>query len=82
MQKDTYTDLELVIYFDEISKGYCYKQAAENVGYDMIKIEWTMNDYEVRCHVVDLSMAAGAKIRSGDLPIPHRHDGLYDKYNC
>jgi len=82
VQKDTYIDSELIIYFEEISKGYCYKQSAENIGYDLDKIERTLNDYEVRCHLLDLSMVAGAKIRAGELAVPDRHDGLYDKYNC
>lgn len=79
--KDTYTDEELKPYFDEIAKGYCYKQSAENIGYNLDKLESTLNDVEVRIHIVDLSMVAGAKIRIGELPVPSRHDGLYDKYN-
>ena len=80
MDKEVYTDEELIPYFEEMSKGYCYKQSAENIGFDMEKLERTMSDLEVRIHIVDLSIAAGAKIRAGNLAVPDRHDGLYDKY--
>jgi len=37
-------------------------------------------DDETLGYAIDLSMVAGAKIRSGDIDVPDRHDGLYDEY--
>lgn len=73
-----YTDEELKPYFAEVAKGYPVKQAAYNAGLDFSSK--TFDDYEVRCHSLDLSCAAGALIKLGRLPVPDRWDGLFDEY--
>jgi len=76
-----YTDKELMPWFDEIAKGYCYKQACKRAGLDHDKLHDTMySDDEVMWHMLDLSTYAGALIRSGKLEVPDRWDGLYDEY--
>jgi hypothetical protein len=79
---EIYSDEELKIFFRYILQGYCYKQSTAKAGYDQRRIEWTLHtDYDVRCHMLDLSMAAGAFIREGIMdPPPDRWDGLYDEY--
>jgi hypothetical protein len=77
-----YSDHELIPFFSEIEKGYCYKQAADKCLYPR---EWVLNtlysDDDTMGHMLDLSMAAGELIRTGLLPAPSdRYDGLYDKY--
>ncbi len=52
----TYSDEELKVFFEQISKGFTYKEATANVHYDLDIMERTMNDYDVRCHILDLSM--------------------------
>jgi len=65
-------------FFKQISKGYCIKQSADICLYPR---DWVWNtiysDDEVADHTLYLSMVAGAKIKAGDLPIPHRYDRLY-----
>ena len=38
------------------------------------------SDDETLGYAIDLSMVAGARIRKGELAVPARWDGLYDKY--
>jgi len=38
------------------------------------------SDDETIGYAIDLSMVAGARIRKGELAVPARWDGLYDKY--
>lgn len=78
---EIYTDEELVPYFAEMAKGYCCGQTDDRCGYSRQKVMDTIySDDEVFEHVIDLSMVAGAKIRKGELEVPDRYDGLYDKY--
>lgn len=77
-----YSDEEMMPFFDEIAKGYCYKQAADRCLYPR---EWVLNtiysDDEVFDHMLSLSMQAGARIRAGLQPAPpDRYDGLYESY--
>ena len=77
-----YSDHEMMPFFDEIAKGYCYKQAAARCLYPD---EWVLNtiysDDEVSDHMLSLSMVAGARIRAGEQPAPpDRWDGLYNAY--
>lgn len=51
-----YTDEELVVIFEQMAIGFTYKEAVVNVGYDIKRMELTMNDFDVRCHILDLSM--------------------------
>jgi hypothetical protein len=74
-----YSDHELIPFFSEIKKGYCYKQAADKCLYPR---EWVLNtlhsDDEAMEHMLDLSMQAGALIRAGEQePPPDRYDNLY-----
>ena len=76
-----YSDEEIKIFFAEVLKGYCFKQATENAGMDWQTMENTLySDDETLVYAIDLSMVAGAKIRMGELPVPDRWDGLYDEY--
>jgi len=74
----TYSDEELKPFFAEVSKGYCFNQAADRCLYVR---EWIWNtiysDDDVGGYALDLSMVAGELIRRGDLPVPDRYDGLY-----
>jgi len=75
-----YSDHEMMPFFAEIAKGYCYKQSADHCLYPR---EWVMNtlysDDDVFGHMLDLSMVAGARIRAGEQEPPYdRYDGLYD----
>ena len=77
-----YSDHELTPFFKEIALGYCYKQAADRCLYPR---EWILNtlysDDETYSHMLDLSIQAGALIRSGNHPAPpDRYDGLYDEF--
>lgn len=77
-----YSDHEMMPFFDEMAKGYCYKQAAYNCLYPA---EWVLNtiysDDEVADHMLSLSMVAGAKIKLGEQKPPmDRWDHLYDEY--
>ena len=77
-----YSDHELTPFFSAISAGYCVKQAADKCLYPR---EWILNtiysDDEVYAHMLDLSMLAGALIRSGEQKPPEdRYDGLYNDY--
>lgn len=77
-----YSDHELIPFFEYISQGYCYKQAADKCLYPP---EWIMNtlysDDDTYGYMLDLSMAAGARIRAGaQKPPPDRHDRLYDAW--
>lgn len=57
MKYQIYTDEELKPFFHEMSIGFTYKEATANIGYDINRIESTMNDLEVRCYMLDVSMA-------------------------
>lgn len=77
-----YSDHELIPFFAEIAKGYPVDQAADRCLYPR---KWIMNtlysDDDTYCYVIDLSMVAGAMIRSGQMPAPaDRYDGLYNDY--
>lgn len=73
-----YTDAELVPFFLEVSAGYCFMQATERAGMDWQTVHNTIyGDDETMAHALDLSMVAGALIRSCELPVPDRWDGLY-----
>lgn len=77
-----YSDHEMMPFFAEISKGYCYKQSAARCLYPA---EWVLNtihsDDDTFTYMLDLSIAAGALIRSGlQAPPPDRWDGLYDQF--
>jgi hypothetical protein len=66
-------------WFAEVAKGYCFEQAAERCLYVWEWIENTFyGDDEVYTHALDLAIAANALIRMGKIPVPDRHDGLYD----
>lgn len=74
-----YSDEEMVPFFAEIEKGYCYKQAADRCKYER---KWVLNtiysDDETADHMLMLAMRAGARIRAGLQPAPlDRYDGLY-----
>lgn len=76
-----YSDEELKPWFEQVSKGYCFKQACKIIGYSWPTLEGQLNsDREVCGYALDLAMVAGALIRKGELPVPARYDGLYDKY--
>lgn len=77
-----YTDTELEPFFDQVSAGYCTTQATEKAGMDYDTIMNTLySDDETMEHMLLLSMAAGALIRSGEKEAPaDRWDGLYDEY--
>ena len=77
-----YSDDELMPWFAEVAKGYCYKQAADKCLYVR---EWILNtmysDDDVSAYMLDLSMIARALIEKGEQPAPiDRYDGLYDEY--
>jgi hypothetical protein len=76
-----YSDDELQRWFDEVAKGYCWKQASDRclLVRDWVENSW-LSDDDVSGYMLDLSMVAGAKIKAGELPVPDRHDGLYDEY--
>ena len=77
-----YSDHELTPFFEEISKGYCYKQSSDNCLYpsDCI-LNILYSDDETFGYMLDLSMVAGARIRSGEQAPPvDRYDGLYDEF--
>lgn len=73
-----YSDHELIPWFDEVSAGYDFEQAAERCK---LVPKWVENsvysDDEVYAHALDLSLVASAKIRAGEIPVPDRHDNLY-----
>lgn len=74
-----YSDEEMIPIFEQISKGYCYKQASAICLYPA---EWVLNtmysDDDIGGYLLDLSMVAGSLIRSGLLAPPlDRWDGLY-----
>jgi hypothetical protein len=73
-----YSDTELEPFFAEVYAGYCFNQAADRCLYER-RFVWNTiySDDEVMEHALNLSMAAGALIRSGKMPIPDRYDGLY-----
>jgi len=78
-----YSDDEMIPFFEEISKGYCYKQAADHCLYPR---EWVMNtlysDDDTYGYMLDLSIIAGARIREGlQQPPLDRYDRLYNKYS-
>jgi len=78
-----YSDEEMMPFFEEISKGYCYKQSADHCLYPR---EWVLNtlysDDDVIGHMLELSMVAGALIRAGEQEPPlDRYDKLYNKYS-
>jgi hypothetical protein len=76
-----YSDEEMKPYFIELSAGYCCKQSAERCGYAWGTVENTLySDDDLYGHVLDLSMIAGSKIRTGLQPAPDRWDGLYKDY--
>ena len=77
-----YTDEELKPFFEEVSKGYCFKQATEKAGLDWEVMHNTLySDDETIGYALDLSMVAGALIRTGkQKPPTDRHDGLYEKF--
>ena len=67
-------------FLDEIEKGYCYKQAADRLGY---RRAWVLNtlhsDDRLFALTIDLAMQASALIKSGALAAPaDRYDGLYN----
>ena len=68
-------------YFEEVAKGYCWKQSADRAA--MVR-EWVDNTLKSHDHLMDrllaLAIKAGAQIRAGELEAPKRHDGLYDQY--
>ena len=77
-----YSDHELIPFFAEISKGYPVDQAAKRCLYPP---KWIVNtlysDDDTYAYVIDLSMVAGALIRSGKMEPPRdRWDGLYNAY--
>jgi hypothetical protein len=76
-----YGDNELIPWFDEVAKGYCFKQAAERC---QLVWEWVENtvysDDDVYEHALNLSMVASAKIRAREMPVPDRHDKLYEEF--
>lgn len=78
---ENYPDSDLMIWFDEVAKGYPFEEACQNVGYDWPRLLKTIySDNDVYIWALDLSMIAGAKIREGLQPAVKRHDGLYDEY--
>lgn len=74
-----YSEDEILrVFAPEVSKGYCFKQSAERCKFVFEWVENTLySDDELLDHMINLSMAAGARIRAGDLPVPDRHDGLF-----
>ena len=73
-----YTDAEMGAFFEAVSEGYTFEQAAERCKYPF---EWVLNtlnsDDETMDWALHLSMVAGARIRMGELPVPDRWDDLY-----
>ena len=75
-----YSDDELKPFFKEVSAGYCFKQATERAGMDWQTMHNTLyGDDDTIGYALDLSMVAGANIRAGKLPVPDRHDKLYQR---
>ena len=76
-----YSEHEMERFYEQVAKGYCWKQSADNAA--MVR-EWV--DNTLRSHdklmdrLIDLAIKAGAQIRAGELEAPSRRDGLYDKY--
>jgi len=58
MKTETYTDTELVPFFDEISKGFTVDEAVNNVDYCHKKMNSTMVDLDVRRYVLAISLNA------------------------
>jgi hypothetical protein len=77
---ERYTDKELIPFFELVAKGYCYKQSCDLIGYSRDRMVHTMNDEDVRYHILCLSSGARLKIEEGKIPVPARYDGLYDEY--
>lgn len=76
-----YSDEDLTDFFEELSKGYCYRQAASRAGLNEKTLMNTIySDDELADWCLSLCMVAGAAIRAGDQPVPARWDGLYRKY--
>jgi len=76
-----YPDEALKPFFEQVSAGYCFKQATERAGLDWDTLHNTLlSDDESIAHSLDLCMVAGALIRRGDLPVPDRWDKLYEEY--
>jgi hypothetical protein len=76
-----YTDDELVPWFNEVSKGYPFEQAASRAMMHWQAVENSIyGDDDIYAHALNLSMVAGALIRRGELPAPVRWDGLYNQY--
>lgn len=74
---DTYTDDELIPFFELVGKGFCYRQSCDILEYEHKKMEWTMEDLDIRIHIVNLSLRARKRIENGVIRVPERYDGLY-----
>ena len=77
-----YSDHELEPWFGYVAQGYCFNQAADKCLYPR---KWIWNtiysDDDVAHYALDLSMAAGARIRAREQKPPaDRYDGLWDEY--
>lgn len=59
-----YTDVEMQPIFEQVSLGYTVYEAMDIVGYDLERINRTLDDIDVRIHIVDLAMNAAAKKKS------------------
>ena len=78
---ELYKDDELIEFFEYVAMGYCWKQSTDKAGLDRVKMDKTLwRDYDVKAHMLDLSIMAGGLIRQGKLPVPDREDGYYDEY--
>ena len=57
-----YTDSELIEsgIFEFVKAGFTYPESVGFAGLDRDRFERNMNDYEVRCHIVDCSMTLTA----------------------
>lgn len=76
-----YEDEDLEKFFEYVAAGYCWKQSTDKAGLDRERMDHTLwNDYDVKCHMIDLAMVAGKLIREGKIPVPDREDGLYEEF--